>query len=271
MRSFLRSTVLVSAVGLAAFAPAAQAAMTWGFQQPGVCAQNATNANNFGNSWACGGGNPALTVKGYSTGAGTTFAAANVDDNNRLGFGIKSSSEGLGATQPQHAMDNNAGLDVMLLSFTSSVILRQVQMGYTQYDSDITIMRFTGTVDPTTNGKLTGLTAAQLIGAGWQLVGNYGNIGTGLTNVNSAGASSSWWLVAAYSSAMAGTTAMANGSTADSTSDFVKVLTVVADSTGGGTPPARVAEPGSLALAGLALMGLVATRRRQGANDDKAA
>lgn len=270
MRTFLRSSMLVSAIAVAAFAPSAQAAMTWGFQQPGVCAQNGTNANNFGNSWACGGGNPSLTVKGYSTGSGTTFAAANVDDNNSLGFGIKSTSEGLSASQPQHAMDNNSGLDVMLLSFTSSVILRQVQMGYAQYDSDITIMRYTGAIDPTTNGKLTGLTAAQLIANGWQLVGNYGNIGTGLTNVNAAGASSSWWLVGAYSSALAGTTTMANGKTADSTSDYVKVLTVVADSTGGGTPPSSVAEPASLALAGLALMGLVATRRRT-PSEDKAA
>jgi hypothetical protein len=102
----------------------------------------------------------------------------------------------------------------------------------------------------------TGQTAAALLGSGvgngWDLVStvNGGNTGTTDTSysVNTGDLSSSYWLISAFNSAFGGsqTTGV----------DGMKVLGVTAAGN-------RVAEPGSLALAGMALAGVAGLRRRR--------
>ena len=48
--------------------------------------------------------------------------------------------------------------------------------GWHDQDSDMTVMAYTGTDPFTVSGKLTGKTYDQLIGLGWERVGNYSDV-----------------------------------------------------------------------------------------------
>lgn len=190
---------------------------------------------------------------------------------------------------PEHAIDNNQRYDMALLDFsaTGSVNLKTLKLGWAQYDSDVTVMAYTGAAPFSTANKLIGATYAQLIGLGWQTIGNYANVGTAnnldLTGANtqtlSAGKYSSYWLVGAYNPLAAGTTvylasSSTNGSGTDPTgsslgvgNDNIKLASVGGIVCTGGTgpncTPGKVPEPGSLALVGFALMGMMGLRKRR--------
>ncbi|MBK8120481.1 MAG: PEP-CTERM sorting domain-containing protein [Sulfuritalea sp.] len=82
--------------------------------------------------------------------------------------------------------------------------------------------------------------------------------------INTANVYSSYWLIGAYNP-LAGTD---NGFTATGI-DYVKLASVTGVVCVGGTgpncgtPPSQVPEPGSLALVGFALMGMVGLRKRR--------
>ena len=275
------NTSFVAAIAAAAstLLAAPAFAQTWTYA---LFTQNATNANAVGNSYSMTQGSVKLTVSAYSTtGAGSTIQAANLANYGAgSGFGVRNQLEIAAAggvinnvSSPNHATDNWNATDFLALNFTNAVTAAAVNANITQLatgwhntsasytcgsgtiacgtDSDISLLRWTGAGGPT----ITGGTIASLLTAGWSLVNNYADMvddtlrATGTTGAQT----SSWWLISAYNSAWGtgtNTTGLSNGD------DFVKVLSSVT-ATVTGTP-----EPGSLALAGLALLGVYGARRK---------
>lgn len=236
------------------------------------------------NSFAQTQNNIQLTVTAFSTGSGTTFATANVANyGTGSGFGVRNNTgTGVDGTNcnlanngcsPQHAMDNQSGLDMLLLKFMDTaptpdvalpVVLTSVTTGWANsvQESDISLLRYDGVGAPVVTGK----TQAQLLSAGWKLVNNYNDTynndqptPTGQTSTSTA---SSWWLISAYSAgwgSCGGSTGVTCGDS-NNTNDYVKMLgSISAIPTG---KPDGVPEPGSLVLVAAAA-GLMALRRKR--------
>lgn len=214
------------------------------------------------------------------SGSGTAFASAYMSDQGNSGFGAASRTEGRGATSPNHAFDSVAPgtTDMMLLDFGSvSVILDKIGIGWKGTDADITVMRWTGDTAPSRptgttaiggNQNLDGTLATSTV-AGWELVGSFADLGTdsstpfgGAAISTGATKASSWWLISTYNTTFdtTGTCKDSKGKACTVGDDSFK-LNFIATLTPR-TPPSEVPEPGSLALAGVALAGVLGARRR---------
>jgi len=274
-------TKTLAALALAMLASSSFAASTWAFGS--TACQSVTSTTNFGNSATCGASIGSGTVSVYAWGAGagaesTGYRAAFLSpQGSASGYGVKSQLEGLSASPPEHSMDNNpdANLpDLILLKFNTSVALDTVKLGWSQSDADFTVMAYTGNATLTDMQTLiTGKNASTLTGngtgTGWALVENSGDPDTSTVGYSSNGTdiqrtvnngsglnsnknvSSSWWLISAYSAGF-------GGGSMDSLVDYVKVLGVSTKDV-----PGKVPEPGSIALLGLGLIGIVGVRRRK--------
>ena len=213
------------------------------------------------------------TMSSGLSGTWKTDAVANLSSYPGLGMSSDGNSD------PNHALDN-AGVNTegVLLTFSTSTILTGIDLSYISGDADISVFRYIGTSAPTLSG--TGTTLATMYGSGasgWQLVGNYANLTAdnsapftynlinGATNSTSptAGATSvgsSWWLITAYNTNFGSGTGLTQGD------DYFKLLAVAGEACTGSAGKCgtkKVPEPGSLALAGLGLFGLVYSRRQR--------
>ncbi len=269
--SVLRSAQLVLGSALLVLGTSSFAA-TWNFGSSGGCTQNSSNANNYGNSWNCNGtgtGSTSVTATAWSTtGSGSTYAAANLPQYGGSGFGVQNTGETLNAGSPNHSLDSAPGVtDLISLRFGANVRLDSLNIGWTQTDSDVSVLAYTGPGAPPAN--IAGRSVSNLLTSGWTLVGSYANlvVGTARTITNAANISSSWWLVSAYNSGFGSSANSSSASLLSNCDDYVKLLAVAGSTVctpgtpgcGGGQ---QVAEPATLALFGLAALGVVAVRRR---------
>lgn len=265
--SFLPKRIAIAAAFLV-FGSAAHAA-TWQFSScsgtlaSGQSWASTTAATSKWNDTNCGQASEGVGIdlRGYSTTSatsGTRVEAWQHTTTNPGGIGYYTTGTE-SSTNGSHSVDNNSGIDALILKFTQDVALNSVQIGWNGTDnrvgqpsfndSDLSVYRWAGGGDPSaTNG--TALTFSE---NAWQLVSHFENVGNQPNNtVGFSAGSSSYWLISAYNGPNSGWIG----------NDAFKLLSVAG--TVPSTPPG-VPEPGSLALLGLGALGLVTVRRKSAA------
>lgn len=201
-----------------------------------------------------------------SSSAAVAVNSATGSDNNEF---INNGSE--------HSMDNHGRSDAILLTFTDQIALQSLKLGWIGTDSDVFVLAWAGGGVPAalvgSSFSSVALDTVNQPETGWRLIDNLSNVALNTSTVLNAGAiSSSYWLIGTGGFSSAGVTSGdkdANGNwisfgSSGAKYDYVKLAGVGGTKPGnGGVPPSSVAEPGSLVLAGLGLVGLIGLGRRR--------
>lgn len=191
------------------------------------------------------------SVSAWSAKPGATFSSALLNPY-AAGFGV--SAPGESSASPHHSLDNNGGTDAILVNFgASNVALNYLSTGWVNKDADMSILRYTGAAAPLLGSFST---SNLLASGGWELVGNYATLAVGKPlsfNTGEEAKSASWWLISAFDPRYTNGTALGK---ADANDDYLKLQSF------GGDIVVDVPEPATWGLFGIAMLGLMAGRRK---------
>lgn len=175
-------------------------------------------------------------------------------------------------TLPSSTSSNNYGcggaVEALLLNFgSSSVKLSQISTGWSGTDADLSVYVWTGggtgptmTSQSITNNAATGLAGWTLVGSNDMGGGADGGVNPFLLTGANADVYSSYFLVTTYFGATNGV--LNSGNDAFKINGWTANVCTGTVNASGVCSTTSVPEPGSLALAGLALFGVFASRRK---------
>ena len=254
----------------------------------GNCGSGDANFSDF-RTYQGSGGAGNVTVSGWAntTGGNERLQLGQITHYNG-GLGVVNADAGSGDanenSQPETGIDNDDRFDLVLFDFgTQFVDLREITIGAFNQDSDISVLAYTGNLDPTDSAGAHYLGDQEawwnsnadknetLTSNGWSLVGNHDvDSGPGIgtpQDINSTDLVSNYWLVSAFNPVFGISCTPSNSFCQSDYEDYFNILNLVGDII---QQPTAVPEPPALLLmamsvAGLAGLGL-AGRRRAKAN-----